>query len=593
MVASLALLAMVGGGRAAAAQDCASGAVFTGPISITRGGTYTGNWRSQDPSIPAVGIFTTQPVTIINARVVGPGDLITIGSRSNVTIQQSCFVGTNPNIAGQAKGSAIHAYQTASVLVEHCDFESVGYYGVFVQQYLGDATPGNSFRIRYNRFHNVDARASNGAGGYLTTQTSQESHAIILTNVNGVPGIEIAWNQIINEPYQSGVGDSINIFDSSGTSASPMQIHDNYVQGGWDSDPANGDGFAYFGSAFTTDGLFQTDPRLTTAFLKVHDNQAVGFGNLGMSISLGHDIEMSANRVVSSGQLANGTSSATSYAIGIQHLNYRNTPPGVFGNNSIHDNVSGVRKQRNGSWERLDYYYAVPPAVVANNASWIPATSSAPTPTDEANEFALWSGKLSAHGITVGVAPRTGVPDAPGSLTASASGSTVSLAWTPPAGGPALTTYYVEAGSIPGAADLANLPTGSTATTFSASGVGAGIYYVRVRAANAIGAGPPSPEVTLVVGSSCTAPPAPPAGLTSAVVGSTVTLTWSPSPGATAYVIEAGSTTGSSNLAVVETGSAPVFVAPGVAAGIYFVRLRARNACATSGPSNEAVVRVQ
>jgi len=392
----------------AKAQNCDSGIKFDGPIRIESGGVYTGNWQSTDATIPAVMIVTDQPVTIVNSRAKGPGDLInaSVGPSGgiNLTVQQSCFVGTNPNVYGQGKGTPIHVYKAISVLVDHCDFEAGGNYGIWVQEYVGDHTANNTIRILNNRIHNVDGRFSDGKDGYLTTQSSQYSHGIILSNVHGVTGIEIAWNQIINEPYQCGVGDSINIFDASGTEASPMQIHDNYIQGGWDSDPANGDGLAYFGSAFTTDGLFQTDPNLTTSFLKIHDNQAVGFGNLGMSISLGHDNEMYSNRVVSSGQLAAGTNSSTSYAIGIQHIDYRDNPPGVFGNNSIHDNLSGLRRQRNGTWERFDYWFGVPPIVDANNAQWQPATAEAPTFADEASEWLAWKGKLSRQGISIGSA---------------------------------------------------------------------------------------------------------------------------------------------------------------------------------------------
>jgi hypothetical protein len=98
---------------------------------------------------------------------------------------------------------------------------------VWVQQYQGDGTLNNTIKIRYNRFHNLDGRISDGRGGYLTSQTSQWSTGIHPSDISSVPGIEIAWNQIINEPYQSGVGDSINIFDTSGTSGSPVQVHDN------------------------------------------------------------------------------------------------------------------------------------------------------------------------------------------------------------------------------------------------------------------------------------------------------------------------------------------------------------------------------
>jgi len=41
---------------------------------------------------------------------------------------------------------------------------------------------------------------------------------------------------------------------------------------------------------------------------------------------------------------------------------------------------------------------------------------------------------------------------------------------------------------------------------------------------------------------------------------------------------------------VQDTGTpATTLAAPGVAAGTYFLRIRARNACGTSAPSNEAV----
>jgi hypothetical protein len=320
-------------------------------------------------------------------------------------VQQSCFVGTNPNVAGQAKGTPIHAYQSASVLVENSDFESGGFNGVWVQQYAGNYSTGNTIRILNNRIHNVDSRLSDGKGGYLTSQAGGFSHGIILSDVYGVPGIEIAWNQIINEPYQSRVEDSINIYQSSGTTASPMQVHDNYIQGGYAADPANANGLGYTGAALITDGA-QTDPARTTSFLKIHDNQAVSVGNSGIAIAMGHDIEMYSNRVVSSGQLTDGTNITTSYAAGMSHWDWQYappaTPPASFGNNSVHDNLSGLRRENNGSWERSDYYMPVSPAVSFNNAQWTPTTADAPTLTDEADELLGWNEKLISQEATVG-----------------------------------------------------------------------------------------------------------------------------------------------------------------------------------------------
>jgi len=402
----VALLIAIGSSTPLHAQPCDAGVVFSGPITITTGGTYTGNWQSLDPSVPALHIATNQPVTIVNSRFRGPGDLI-LGSSGDgngisLTVQQSCFVGANPNVQGMSKGTPIHVYQAVSVRVERCDFDSGGFFGVWVQLYIGDHTPNNTIKILNNRIHNVDGRFSDGNGGYLTTEDTGYTHGIILSDVHGVPGIEIAWNQIINEPYQSGVGDSIDIFESSGTPASPMQVHDNYIQGGYEADAGRTSEFPYYGSAFTTDGFAQTDPALATSFLKIHDNHAVNFGNVGISIAIGHDIEMYANRAISSGQLADGTNITTTYADGVQHFDWQVEPPGMFGNNSVHDNLSGMRRYRNGAWERFDYYFGVPPAIEFNNAQWTPTTASDPTVTDEANEFLLWNEKLIAHSVTVG-----------------------------------------------------------------------------------------------------------------------------------------------------------------------------------------------
>jgi hypothetical protein len=94
----------------------------------------------------------------------------------------------------------------------------------------------------------------------------------------------------------------------------------------------------------------------------------------------------------------------------------------------------------------------------------------------------------------------TEAPNAPMGFVAGASGSTVSLGWSAPAGGGTPTAYIIEAGSGSGLADLASFSTNSTATSFSAGGVANGTYYVRVRATNSAGTSGASNEVKLVVG---------------------------------------------------------------------------------------------
>jgi hypothetical protein len=182
-------------------------------------------------------------------------------------------------------------------------------------------------------------------------------------------------------------------------------------------------------------------------------------------------------------------------------------------------------------------------------------------------------------------------PGAPTNLTSTVAGSSVTLNWTAPAGGP-VTAYQVEAGSAPGLANLAQLLTSATSLNASAP---PGTYYVRVRARNAGGVGAPSNEVTVVVGGGGCIVPNAPGTLTFTVAGSLVNLAWSPptsGPAAVAYVVEAGSASGLANLAVIDTGSPVLALSANAPPGRYFVRVRARTACGAGPASNEVVINV-
>jgi predicted phage tail protein len=210
-----------------------------------------------------------------------------------------------------------------------------------------------------------------------------------------------------------------------------------------------------------------------------------------------------------------------------------------------------------------------------------------------ADAACLSAARFSAHAVSGGAAT---APGAPGNLSTSSSGSTVTLTWTAPGSGDATTGYVIEAGSAPGLANLAVVVTGSTATSFSATGIGSGTYYVRVRAQNASGTSGASNESTLVVGSSaCTSAPGAPGGLAITSSGSTVTLAWNaPSGGCapTSYVLQAGSSPGLSNLANSNVGNTTSYVATGVGNGTYYVRVRAANAYGQSAGSNEFTLAV-
>ena len=98
--------------------------------------------------------------------------------------------------------------------------------------------------------------------------------------------------------------------------------------------------------------------------------------------------------------------------------------------------------------------------------------------------------------LVVGDAPSAcSAPPAPGQLSATVTGSTVTLLWGAVAG---QSSYVLEAGSRAGATDVVVSDVGST-TSLTATNVASGTYFVRVRAKNRCGIGAPSNEVAVIV----------------------------------------------------------------------------------------------
>lgn len=89
-------------------------------------------------------------------------------------------------------------------------------------------------------------------------------------------------------------------------------------------------------------------------------------------------------------------------------------------------------------------------------------------------------------------------PSEPQALTSRQILNTVTITWRPPNFGP-VTSYILEAGTAPGLANIVAFNTGSAATSLSVPGVPPGTYHLRLRAVNALGTSPPSPDLVLVV----------------------------------------------------------------------------------------------
>ena len=103
-----------------------------------------------------------------------------------------------------------------------------------------------------------------------------------------------------------------------------------------------------------------------------------------------------------------------------------------------------------------------------------------------------------SHEVLINSGAVPAPPGPPRELVSRITGSTVTLEWDTPLG-EVPTAYVLRAGSAPGLANLAEASSGPNETILTFGGVPVGVYYVRVHAVGALGIGPPSAEVTVIV----------------------------------------------------------------------------------------------
>jgi Ricin-type beta-trefoil lectin domain-like/Bacterial Ig-like domain (group 2) len=386
---------------------------WSGPLIITQGGTYSGNWRSTDPNTAAVTVATTAPVVIQDSHITGPSDLIADPYWGNtLTVKNVIAVGVNPNVRGQTNGIFVDAQNPFLLDVEDCYFENVQY-GVWVRGYAGNRDGTQTITILNNRGRNLIGLESDGNNGYLSGDTNwQWSHAFQLSQMPSVPGIRIAWNEIVNYPYQSLVNENISMYDAGGTSSSPAEVHDNYVQGAYPYDPAVD---TYNGGGFVTDGGSGETAQNASAFINVYDNQIVGTVNMGIEFSTGHDNNAYNNEVISSGLLPNGTK-IPAQNVGITIFDvYGNTKSGSMYNNNMYSNTLGwMCWASRCAWDGYrndDYFpgngsdYYTNPSIQAN-----PITAKL-----ETSEYSAWTAKVTSNGVLLGPAVSSGTSTGSGS----------------------------------------------------------------------------------------------------------------------------------------------------------------------------------
>ncbi len=283
---ALALVAVLGIGLGLVSRESADaetppaisapGVSYAGPLTITRGGTYRGAWQSTDPRTPAVLVATTEPVTIVDSAVKGPGTLIQIavGTAAQVTVQGTYGEGTS-GAAGSARFLVADTGWT-SLVVRGNDLVSTA--GLWLHQ----ASP-TQLTIEANRVRNVI-----GQGPVQFVQMDKVQSG----------AIDIGWNEVVNQPGASKVEDVISLYKSSGATAqTPIRVHDNFIWGAF-PDPLDG--------SYSGGGIMVGDQGSLNGNVLVEDNQVLGTTNYGISVVCGTNQTVRGNTIISSGRTPDG-----------------------------------------------------------------------------------------------------------------------------------------------------------------------------------------------------------------------------------------------------------------------------------------------
>jgi hypothetical protein len=382
-----------------AVQSTAGVTHWDAPIVITQGGTYTGNWQSIDGRTAAVTIATSAPVVIESAHLRSNSNLIEVQTKgADVTVRNSVGLVLGASSKGQTNGVFLEVNAPAHLDVENNYIENARD-GVVVHGYAGSRSAAESLIVRANRVRNLNGQLSDGVGGYLAGSVAGASRFVHLDGVQGVPGVEFGWNEVINYPGHSVASDVIHVFRSSGTANRPLDIHDMYIQGAYPIQPAHD---AYSGGGIKTDGRMDDDATNATAFVDIHDNQVISTVSYGISFAAGHDNIAWNNRVISSGLLHDGTKIAAQ-RVGLSNANQQgDAGRGASYNNIMRDNLVGWACWTSACAQqgyRHDLYFPAAPGDYAANTT---VAAQSVTQQIEEDEYQLWSNKRASAGIKVG-----------------------------------------------------------------------------------------------------------------------------------------------------------------------------------------------
>ena len=223
-------------------------------LSYGQGARYTGTYKKSGPIE-----YGNKKNIIIEGLDFSDldGRAITLWNCENVIIRNCKFKNINTS-------AAIYADKSKDILVTDCTFENV--HRGFI---AGNCT--GKIRFDYNDVKNILGTLK---GGVAFSQAVQFQRCTGAEN-------SISYNSIENIAGQSSPEDIINIYQSSGTSSSPIRVSNNWIRGGGPSASGGGILLADWGGSYQI----------------AENNIIVNPGQYGMGIGGGSNITLRNNKI--------------------------------------------------------------------------------------------------------------------------------------------------------------------------------------------------------------------------------------------------------------------------------------------------------
>lgn len=249
---------------------------FEDPITITKGGTYSGNWRSTSSTKNVITINTSEEVIIRNSVIVGSANLI-YGRDVNLKLINNVGYGT-----GNKVGKFFDLTAHKDLLVK----------GNVISNLWG-------MRVSGNDGGSCPLITMDGNLGYnLKDGIERASHFIQLSS-GCFSAASLTNNIAVNTPDQSAVEDVISLYDAAANSSRPIMVTGNIIVGAYPPD-ANND--TYSGGGIIIDGRRETADSQSSNII-IEDNYVFSTTNYGIAIANGHHNTIRNNTIISSGFL--------------------------------------------------------------------------------------------------------------------------------------------------------------------------------------------------------------------------------------------------------------------------------------------------